>query len=263
MSLLVLPPATADRSAAAADRPVRRALIELSIAAAVFVVYRLGRLVTLGSAETARANADRVLAFQAELIGSAELAVQRWVLRVPGAIEVLNHFYVGVHFPATAVFLVWAFARHRDRFAAIRNWFIGVTLVAMVVHVVFPLAPPRMLDGFVDTLRVFGPSIYAEDPSRSVANQFAAMPSLHFGWALMVAIGIIAVGARRRRWWWLVHPAVTLLAIVATANHYLLDAAVAAVLVGVVGVLTLGSRVPLERYVGIPGRGDDRAERVS
>ena len=219
-----------------------RAAAELAIAAAVFGVYRAGRIVTNDSVAVAQANAHRVLDVQRWLGGSVELTVQRLVLDVPGMIDVLNHFYVGVHFPATAAFLVWAFARHRDQYPAIRNWFVGVTMAAMVIHVAFPLAPPRMLEGYVDTLRVYGPSIYPDDPSRSVANQFAAMPSLHFGWALMVAVGIIAVTTSRYRWWWLAHPAITLLAIVATGNHYLLDAAVAAALAAAIGDLTLRRR---------------------
>ena len=225
-----------------------RALIELVIAASVFAVYRAGRLVTNDSVTSAAANAERVLDAQRWLIGTMELNVQQWILDVPGAIGVLNHFYVFVHFPATTVFMVWAFARHRDRYPAIRNWFVGVTLAAMVIHVAFPLAPPRMLDGYVDTLREYGPNIYPEDPNRSLANQFAAMPSLHFGWALMVAIGIIMVTTSPRRWWWLAHPAVTLLAIVATGNHYLLDAAVAAVLALIVGLIVL------RRHDGLPER---------
>ena len=66
-----------------------------------------------------------------------------------------------------------------------------------------------------------------------MANQFAAMPSLHFGWALMVAIGLIAATRSRWRWLWLLHPLVTLLVIVGTANHYWLDAIVAGALLGV------------------------------
>ena len=97
-----------------------------------------------------------------------------------------------------------------------------------------------MTDGFVDTLRVFGPNIYTEDTSKSVANQFAAMPSLHFGWALMLAVGMARLTVRRRMMWML-HPAITLLAIVATGNHYWIDAAVAGVLAGVVGLLVLRS----------------------
>ncbi len=194
-----------------------------------------------------------MLDVQRSFAGSVELTVQRWMLDVPGAIDVLNHFYVYVHFPVTTLFLVWLFARHRDRYPAVRNWFVGVTLAAMVIHVAFPLAPPRMLDGYVDTLREFGPNIYPDDPSRSLANQFAAMPSLHFGWALMVAVAIILVTTSRHRWWWLAHPAATLLAIVATGNHYLLDAAVAAALALLVGVLVFRRQ----------GELSDRAEPVA
>jgi hypothetical protein len=87
---------------------------------------------------------------------------------------------------------------------------------------------------------VFGPDIYTDDTSRSIANQFAAMPSLHFGWALMVAIGLRRLTRRRSRVW-IAHPILTLLAIVATGNHYWIDAVVAGVLVVTVGRLVLGS----------------------
>ncbi len=85
--------------------------------------------------------------------------------------------------------------------------------------------------GFVDTLQRFGPRIYSTDTSKSVANQFAAMPSLHFGWAFIVAGAYVSIRRTRRSLWAMLHPAITLLAIVATANHYWLDAAVAGVLV--------------------------------
>ena len=238
------------------------AVAELTIAALVFCAYRAGRLITNDSVEAATANSKRILALQGWLVGHFERAVQQTVLEVPGAIEFLNHFYVFVHFPATTVFLVWAFVRRRAFYGAIRNWFAGVTMAAMVVHVVFPLAPPRMLDGFMDTLQQFGPRIYPEDPSRSVANQFAAMPSLHFGWALMVAVGIIMVTSGPRRWLWMFHPALTFVAIVATGNHFLLDAVVAAALAGVVAVVVFRRRVPRARYTAnlLPGGRSRAAE---
>jgi hypothetical protein len=93
-----------------------------------------------------------------------------------------------------------------------------------------------MLDAahLVDTGQVYGPTVYGARPATdSMANQFAAMPSLHFGWALMVAIGLIAATRSRLRWLWLLHPLLTLLVIVGTANHYWLDAVVAAVLLGI------------------------------
>ena len=93
-----------------------------------------------------------------------------------------------------------------------------------------------MTTGFVDTRRALGPSIYDDDPRRSVSNQFAAMPSLHFGWALMLAVGFVAITRTRRSIVVVAHPAITLLAILATGNHYWLDAAFAALVALVVGV---------------------------
>ncbi|CAM5694884.1 Inositol phosphorylceramide synthase OS=Streptomyces alboniger OX=132473 GN=CP975_30815 PE=4 SV=1 [Streptomyces alboniger] len=75
--------------------------------------------------------------------------------------------------------------------------------------------------------------MYAAKPATdTMANQFAAMPSLHFGWALMVAVGMIVATSTRWRWLWLLHPLLTLLVIVGTANHYWLDALAATALLG-------------------------------
>lgn len=109
-----------------------------------------------------------------------------------------------------------------------------VTAAALVVHLVFPLAPPRMLaaTGLIDTGQVYGPSVYGSPETDHLSNQFAAMPSLHFGWALMVAIGLIAATRSRWRRLWLLHPLLTLLVILGTANHYWLDAIVATAVLG-------------------------------
>jgi hypothetical protein len=75
--------------------------------------------------------------------------------------------------------------------------------------------------------------VYGPPQTDTLSNQFAAMPSLHFGWALMVAIGLIVATRSRLRWLWLLHPLVTLLVIVGTANHYWMDAIVATALLGI------------------------------
>jgi hypothetical protein len=163
----------------------------------------------------------------------SERTVQRLSMHYDGVIWLLNHYYARVHFPLTTAFVIWLFFRHRETYRWVRTWLISVTLIALAIHAVFPLAPPRMLPGrgFIDTLRLDGLHIYSANPHQSLANQFAAMPSLHFGWSMIIAIAIIAV--RRTPWSLLAlaHPAVTLLAIVATANHYWIDAAVALLLV--------------------------------
>ena len=87
--------------------------------------------------------------------------------------------------------------------------------------------------GFVDTAKVFGPASYgAGSPYKGFANQFAAMPSLHFGWALVIAWAVLLATKSRWRYVVIVHPVITLAAIVLTANHYWFDAFAATVLFG-------------------------------
>jgi hypothetical protein len=133
----------------------------------------------------------------------------------------------------TAVAFFWLYARHPQTYVRFRNVMVVMTFVGLAIHVLYPLAPPRMFPnlGFVDTGQRVGPASYGPDsPYHGFANQFAAMPSLHFGWALAVAWAAILASSSRLRWLVLAHPVLTLAAIVLTANHYWLDAIVAAFL---------------------------------
>lgn len=242
ISVTTFPGTTSASPAIAGRRTSLRAVRELALMAGLFVLYRQIRFFTRDDTAAALDNADRIVAWERRVGVFNERAVQRAALDVQPVIDVLDHYYVLVHFPLTFTFLGWVWWRRRETYAAIRNWFVGVTAVALAVHVAFPLAPPRMLDGFVDTLAVHGPNIYPSDPHDSVANQFAAMPSLHFGWAAMVAIGWIVTHRGRARHLAWIHPIVTLLAIVATANHYWTDAAVAGLILVGVGALVVRRR---------------------
>lgn len=236
----------------------RLAAFELGVAATVFLLYRAGRTLTRTDTVTAFHNARWVRHVEDQFGLWTESTVQRLALRSDHLVHVLNWYYVGAHFPLTIAFLVATFAWRRPYYRPVRNWFVSVTLAALVIHVAFPLAPPRMLGGFVDTLRRFGPQIYTTDVTDSVANQFAAMPSLHFGWALIVAFGIIWIRSTWRSTLALLHPAVTLLTIVATGNHYWIDAAIAAMLVAAVAVLFLAVGHTGRQPVADATPGDDR-----
>ena len=207
---------------------------------AVFLVYRQIRHLTSGDLDGAMLNADRVVDVERWFGVFNERALQELVMRSQLAIEFLDHYYVLVHFPASVGFLVWIFFRHPQAYGRIRAWFLGVTLAGLAIHVAYPLAPPRMLDqhGFVDTLHEFGPRIYSQDVTASAANQLAAMPSLHFAWAALVAAGVLHVRGSRWSLLVLLHPVITLLAIVATANHYWADAFVGGLLVVAAIVVT-------------------------
>ncbi|MFG3497513.1 phosphatase PAP2 family protein [Streptomyces sp. NPDC047928] len=248
----------------ATGTPPRPPLVrELLLVTALFLVYKLGRLFANGHEARAFGNADRVWHLERTLHVPGEGAVQRLLLHDGTTVHLANTYYAAVHFPATVAFLGWLYWRRPAHYLWARRVLALLTAAALALHLLVPLAPPRLLtaSGLVDTARVYGPSVYGAVPmSDAMANQFAAMPSLHFGWALMIAIGLIAAAGRpgdergraqnqgrgrgrgrgrmrgrvrgRVRYLWLLHPLVTLLVIVGTANHYWLDALVAAVLLG-------------------------------
>jgi hypothetical protein len=199
----------------------------------LFTCYREVRYLTRNHTDAATSNAHRIVDLERRLGMFTEGWVQNLTLHSRVVIGLLNRYYVTVHFPLTAFFVVWALVRHRNAFRHIRTWLFVVTAAALAIHVAFPLAPPRMLTEhrFVDTLQRYGPRIYSTNTTQSIANQFAAMPSLHFGWAVIVATGFVAIKRTRRSLIAFAHPAITLVAIVATANHYWMDAVVALALI--------------------------------
>ena len=119
------------------------------------------------------------------------------------------------------------------------------TGVALVFHVLVPVTPPRLLSslGMVDTGHAGGMSIYQAPVLGSMSNEYAAMPSLHVGWALLLAVVLVAACRTRWRWLWLLHPVATLFVVVSTANHYWLDGLAGSVLVlGALWVTRVRSR---------------------
>ncbi|MFJ5633643.1 phosphatase PAP2 family protein [Streptomyces goshikiensis] len=217
-------------------RAARRRLIrELLLVAGLFAVYKAGRTLSTGRTDEAYRNAGWIWDAERALHLPGEGAVQRLLLHGDALVHTANTYYAAVHFPATALFLVWLYVRRPAHYLWARRVLAVLTGAALALHLTFPLAPPRMLGAahLVDTGQVYGPSVYGPAPATdTMANQFAAMPSLHFGWALMLALGMIAATRSRWRALWLLHPLLTLLVVVGTANHYWLDAIVATVLLG-------------------------------
>ncbi|WP_406740541.1 phosphatase PAP2 family protein [Streptomyces atratus] len=224
----------ADREPDSSARPplVR----ELLLVVGLFVIYKIGRRAANGHVDEAYRNAGDVWDFERAVHLPGEGAVQSLLLHNETLIHLANTYYATVHFPATLLFLVWLYWRRPRHYVWSRRILAALTGAALALHLLFPLAPPRLLDaaGLVDTGQVYGPTVYGATPATdSMANQFAAMPSLHFGWAVMVAVGLIVATRTRWRWLWLLHPLITLLVIVGTANHYWLDSIVVSALLAV------------------------------
>lgn len=207
---------------------VSTAIREVALAGGLFLAYKLGRVIARGHEQVAVGNARIVHRLESMVWLPSEASIQAAVHSEP-LFRAANIYYTYVHFPLIAVFLLWGFLRRPlAQYRWARNLWMLQTGAALVLHTAFPLAPPRMFPqwGFVDTMTRYGPSPY-DGTSGVLANQFAAMPSLHVGWAVLIAYVVIRTGPR-----WLAvlaatHAALTLAIVVVTANHWWIDAAAA------------------------------------
>jgi PAP2 superfamily len=209
---------------------------ELALVVALLLVYKYARFLGKDHVSAALSNARDVIGVERSLGLFSEARLQDLVLHDTALVRFLNVYYLLAHVAVTAAAFIWLYWRHPPTYRRFRNVMIVITLLGMSVHLLMPLAPPRMFPdlGFVDTARVFGPASYgAGSPYKGFANQFAAMPSLHFGWALVIAWAVLIATKSKWRYVVLAHPVITLAAIVLTANHYWLDAVVATFLFGV------------------------------
>ena len=176
-----------------------------------------------------------------------------------------NIFYGSAHFVVTAGALIWLFRSRPERYPTWRNTLACTTALALIGFAAYPLMPPRLLTDcgpfgacrpsydYVDTLRVVG-GLWSFDTStmQKISNQYAAMPSLHIGWAVWSALVLLQLV--RRRWvraLAVTYPLVTLFAIVVTANHYWLDAVGGAAVLG--GGYLLGAPLARRMWAARPG----------
>ena len=244
-------------------RPVR----ELGLVAALFLAYKVGRAVADGHVGRAYADAVRIWHWERALHLPDEGHIQHALMASQSLVRAANVYYAWAHFAVMIVFLLWVYLFRPAQYVPLRRLVAAVTGFALVVHLTFPLAPPRLAPGphMIDTATVFGPSVYGPPSDDALTNQYAAMPSLHVGWALIVAIGVIRTTRSRWRWWWLLYPVCTFTVVVGTANHYWLDGLVAAAIVGVTAQLPMirGGRTPMAGGAGISRPRLRRAEPVS
>ena len=224
--------------------PRPRAGRELALLAALYVAYSASRLLADPDPGQAVDNARDLLHVEAVL----HLDVERWLNDGLSALPVLplvaSYWYSLLHYVVTPLVLVWVYRAHPGRYRVARNTLIAGSAIGIAGFALLPMAPPRMLAGYVDTLAsTAGSGWWGSDASAprglgALTNELAAMPSLHVGWAVWCA-GVVLLCTRQR---WLrvlavAYPLVTTLVVVATANHYLLDA------VAGVAVLAAGAAV--------------------
>ena len=204
--------------------------VETAVVLGLYALWQEGGSLADTHVAGAVANARWVWHAERVLHLPSEVSVQRLILPHHWVVQAANGFYDIVHVPALIAFLIWMYFRHRGAYARWRTVGAILTGASLLIQMI-PVAPPRLMPqlGFVDTAMRYHESVYAPGGIGD-ATQLAAMPSVHVAWSLFVAIAVIAVSASRWRWLIVLHPAATVFAVVATANHWWLDGIVAAAL---------------------------------
>ena len=218
----------------------RDGVAQLAVVLGAFTAYELARVAMEPDWAQAFANANRIVHAEQVLGLAWEQSLQRAFLALPDLVHALNVFYFVGHFLFTAIFFLWLYHRSRAGFRSFRDGFLLATAISVLVHWLFPTAPPRLAGiGLEDTLLLFSGIDIGSPTSSALSNPVAAVPSLHAAYALGVGVGVIRFARSHLvRLGGLVYPPLVLLTIVVTGNHFVLDAlaGIAVLAAGFVGV---------------------------
>jgi membrane-associated phospholipid phosphatase len=210
------------------------ALRQLALFAGAYYLYRLVRGFVDGQAGLAFENARTLVDIERSLGLFFEPGLQAWARGEEWLLMFANWMYVNSHFVVTTTFLIWLYLARNHAFYFVRNMFMVSMLFALLGYLAYPTAPPRFLPewGFTDTVANFvGQS--AENTADVLYNPFAAVPSMHVAFALMISIPAIRLVRRRAlKVFWAAYPAIVTFVVVVTANHYWLDAVLGAMVAG-------------------------------
>ena len=214
-----------DRIRRLADRPYP-GRIELAALAVLYGGYELVRGFGTENWAAARDHTGDIVALEQHLNVFVELGLQQFASSIPVVPAVLGFLYVALHFAGTAAALTWVHRRHPHAFPFLRTTLIVSTAIALVGYVLYPAAPPRLANlGFADTVTTHTGLNLSSDLLGSLYNPIAAVPSLHFGYSLIVGVAIAKLAPRRSlRLAGAAYPVLMLLVIVGTGNHFLFDA---------------------------------------
>jgi hypothetical protein len=208
-----------------------------------YVAYSVIRVLAPDRVSASYANAWELEAIEKSLGLFPELDLNAFLSRHSTLQDLATYYYGTLHFVVTPLVLIWLWKRRASLYAPLRSSLVLASVAALVVYATYPVAPPRFaLAGTVDSVSL-NPLAwdYGGHGVAGWINEFAAMPSLHVGWALWCAAAVVLVCRTPWRHLAWLYPLGTTLVVVATANHYVLDA-VGGALIVLVPMLLCGLR---------------------
>ena len=243
----------------------RRDLVEALVVGVAFLLYFAVRGAVIDRPETAYRHTLDVIDMERSLGIFWEDDMNSWIKDRQFWAQTANIVYFWLHFPLIIAFGIYLYYGQRGKYTLMRDAFLMSGAIALIVYWLYPVAPPWTLadladrfdpnapsyvTGFFDTMHAYLGYGYQAQSTRAFVNPYAAMPSLHFGWDLLLGVGIVWA-SWRQPWMWITLPIGIFLpvsqipAITATANHFFLDAAAGAV----VAVMGFPAAFALQRWV--------------
>ena len=216
---------------------------ELPLILLVYGCYSAGRLLARGDVSSAVDHGLALLRLEKALYLNAEHPLNRLFTSEPWLGIPADFWYASLHYVVTPAILVWLFRARTEHYRAARTWLMASTFIGLIGFTLLPTCPPRLLSpgyGFVDTMAHYssygwwGGEASAPRGMGGMTNQYAAMPSLHVGWALWCGVMLWRYGGTRlTRILAVAYPLLTALVVMGTANHYFLDAVAGVAVMGV------------------------------
>ena len=204
-------------------------LLQFGLFFAVYQGYQVVRGMSEAKEGLALANAERIIDAERSLGLFFEQGLQSAVLNLSWLVDGANWMYMNSHFIVTTSFLAWLYLFRNEHFYFVRNMFMVAMLLALTGYLLYPTAPPRLVpgEGFVDTIATFTAINTDSDSVGLLVNKYAAVPSMHIGFATMIAVpAVMLVRNRIAKSAWTVYPLLVLFVVVVTGNHFWLDAAI-------------------------------------
>jgi hypothetical protein len=217
------------------------ALAQLGIFVMADLLYETVRGISESNQAIPFENARTIVATEKTLHIFFEQNLQEWAMNYRFLIDFANFMYVNSHFVITTTALVWLYLRHNDRFYFVRNMFVVAMGLALAGYLLLPTAPPRFFPelGFVDTLAYYVNVKHDSGLVTLFFNPYAAVPSMHVAFSLLIAGPAILIVRRRAfKALWALYPLVVTFVVVVTGNHWVMDALVGAVAAGAAAIVS-------------------------